>query len=329
MATELDGLAQALHRAQEDMEQVRSQARAGGLVVAGTVVHDPGPAPPEAGTLAANATPAQVDAWEAADRAVRAHNDEVAAWNTANQRAGEVFEAWAQALADAATAWEKYDDKLVGLSADFLTAAAEIMLIAKTVPVLVGQAEEYRDLARSLRNHAQSMVPPDGHVSDPQRYYHLLDEADDLEHTRAPAAYRDAVTFELPKGVGRALGVLGVAATGYSIYDDVQSGESPAQATVSNVAGMGASIAAGAYVGGMVGTAIPVPVVGTVAGVVVGATVGTVVGAFTSGVIDSAWENGLDSLGDAGGAVMDGLGEVADTGAAIGDLAEDAWDAIF
>ena len=135
--------------------------------------------------------------------------------------------------------------------------------------------------------------------------------------------------FELPKGVGRALGVLGVAATGYSIYDDIQSGESPAQATVSNVAAMGASIAAGAYIGGVVGTAIPVPVVGTATGVVVGVVAGTVVGAFTSGVIDSAWENGLDSLGDAGNAVMDGLGEVADTGAAIGNLAEDAWDAIF
>lgn len=44
---------------------------------------------------------------------------------------------------------------------------------------------------------------------------------------------------------------------------------------------------------------------------------------------DSLWESGADSLGDAGNAIMDGLEEVRDTGAAVGDLAKDAWDAIF
>jgi hypothetical protein len=329
VASELDALAQALHRAQEDMESVRSEARAGGLMVTGTVVHHPGEAPPEAGTLHAGATTAEVDAWQAADRRVREYNVQIAAWEAANKRAMEVFQTWAWALTESASAWQKYDDKLTGLSADFLSAAAEITLIARTVPVLVAQSEEYLDQATRLRTHAEALRAPDGSIVDHDRFYRLLDEADDLEHTRAPAAYRDAVRFELPKGVGRALGVLGVAATGYGIYDDIQSGESPAQATVSNVAAMGASIAAGAYIGGVVGTAIPVPVLGTATGVVVGAVAGTVVGAFTSGVVDSVWENGLDSLGDAGGAVMDGLGEVADTGAAIGELAEDAWDAIF
>jgi hypothetical protein len=329
IAGRLDTLAQALQQAQADMETVRSDARAGGLTVSGTVVHDPGPAPPEAGTLAADATPAESQRWHDADRKVREHNAKVEAWNHANERAQAVFKAWAQALTDSASAWQEYDDKLVGVSADFLTSAAEIALIAKTVPILVRQSEEYLTQAAQLRAHANALVSPDGTVVDQQRFYQLLDEADDLEHMRAPAAYGDAVRFELPKGVGRALGILGVAATGYGIYDDIQSGESPAQATVSNVAAFGTSIAAGAYIGGVVGTAIPVPVLGTVTGVVVGAAVGTVVGAFTSGVIDGAWENGLDSLGDAGDAVMDGVDEVADTGKAIGGLAEDAWNAIF
>ncbi|MFC5999604.1 hypothetical protein ACFP6A_12860 [Quadrisphaera sp. GCM10027208] len=57
--------------------------------------------------------------------------------------------------------------------------------------------------------------------------------------------------------------------------------------------------------------------------------VGTIVGTFTSGAVDSLWESGADSIGDVGDAIVDGWQEVADTGAAVDDLAEDAWDAIF
>jgi hypothetical protein len=198
------------------------------------------------------------------------------------------------------------------------------------VPVLIKQSEWMSTRAIELRNHANALKNADDIIPEGSRghFYRLLDEATDLE-TRAPQVYDDAKNFKLPKGVGRSLGVLGLAATGFAIHEDMEEGESATQATVSNVAGMGASIAAGAYIGGAIGTAIPVPVVGTVTGVVVGAVVGTAVGAFTSGAIDSLWDSGLDSLGDAGQAVEDGWNEIKDTGEAVGDLASDAWNAVF
>lgn len=325
----VDDLAQALQTAQSGMQGVRDDAVTGALTVTGTVVRTPGPSPSPAGTLPADATPGETSAWEAADRAVRDHNAAVDVWNACVRGADTIFTAWQEALADAASTWSQYDDELAGLSSDFLSAAAEIALIAKTVPVLVGQAEELKTQAAQARTHAEALRRPDGTIVDRSRYYDLIDKADDLERVQAPRAYQDAVKFELPKGVGRALGVLGVAAAGYGVYADIRDGESVPQAVVSNGVSFGASIVAGAYIGGMVGTAIPIPVVGTVAGVVVGVAVGTVVGAFTSGAIDALWESGMDSLSDAGAAVEGGWNELQETGAAVGSLAEDAWDAIF
>lgn len=330
-AATVDDVAAALTKAHNEMDTVLANARAGGLDVVGSVVRHPGVAPPEAGPGLVDATPAETRSWQARNDAVIDYNAKVAAWNTANAQASRVFAEWDLALTDGATAWQRWDKELTGVTADLLTAGVQIELIRRVVPVLVAQSEYFKTRAGELRTSAEALKGPGGTVHDVnrQRFYDLLDEADDLERVRAPAAYDDAVKFKLPKGVSRALGVLGVVATGFAIHEDMEEGESAAQATVSNVAGMGASIAAGALVGGAIGTAIPVPILGTVTGVVVGAVVGTVVGAFTSGAIDSVWENGMDDLGDAGGAVMDGIGEVADTGAAIGDLAGDAWDAIF
>ncbi len=111
--------------------------------------------------------------------------------------------------------------------------------------------------------------------------------------------------------VGGALAVAGVA---YDIYN----GKPVEQAVVSGAVGFGASVAAGAAIG----TLIPVPVVGTAAGAVSGA----VVGLFASGMVDSLYQNGTDSIGQA---FDDGVKAVGDTGKTIGNLAEDAWHAIF
>ncbi|MQA61722.1 MAG: hypothetical protein GEU86_09550 [Actinophytocola sp.] len=92
---------------------------------------------------------------------------------------------------------------------------------------------------------------------------------------------------------------------------EISQGKDPVQATVSGAAGFGASVAAGA----IVGSAIPVPVVGTVAGAIVGVGVGV----FTSGMVDSLWENGIDEVG----------GAIADAGSAVAGGVKDAWDAIF
>jgi hypothetical protein len=106
------------------------------------------------------------------------------------------------------------------------------------------------------------------------------------------------------------------------------------------LAGIGASAAAGAGIGAVVGSFIPVPGVGTAVGVVGGVVVGTVVGAFTSGAIDSLFDNGMDDLGDVGDALASGWQEVQDLGStigdagsavggAVGDFASDTWNSIF
>ncbi len=87
---------------------------------------------------------------------------------------------------------------------------------------------------------------------------------------------------------------------------------------MSNGGGFAASVIAGAATGAVVGSFIPVPGVGTAVGAVVGAGVGV----FTSGAIDSlfedgpdvmdAWDAGLESLGDTGGAIADGVGGLVD-----------------
>lgn len=185
--------------------------------------------------------------------------------------------------------------------------------------------------AAELRAHADALRTPDGRVADPSRFLDLMDEADRLDDAH-PSARRGLSNWELPKGLTRGLWVIDLAAAGYGIASDWEK-EGGVQATTSNVVPAAASIlagtASGAYLGGVVGSFIPVPGVGTAAGVVVGAAVGTVVGAFTSGAIDSLFTSGADTLGDWGGAVVDGVEEVGETFSAIGDGVGDVFDSIF
>ncbi|MGY2704213.1 hypothetical protein [Nocardioides sp. HB32] len=109
-------------------------------------------------------------------------------------------------------------------------------------------------------------------------------------------------------------GALAIAGIGL----DIAGGEDPVQATASGAGGFLASVGAGAATGAVVGSFVPVPGVGTAAGAVVGAGVGI----FTSGAIDSLFENGpdvgaavdsgVDALEDTGGAIADGAGAVVD-----------------
>lgn len=135
--------------------------------------------------------------------------------------------------------------------------------------------------------------------------------------------------------------MVGGVLTAVSIYTDIEAGESVGQAAVSNVAGFGASVAAGAAIGAAIGTVVPGA--GNVVGLVVGGVVGGAVGIFTSGAIDGLWENN----GDVGAALENGVQDLADTGEAVVDLAEqgvgavgdavstvgnglsDAWESIF
>ncbi len=332
VAGDVETLATALQTAQHAMADVRTAARAGALVVDGFWVRNPGSGPPGAGPRpAADATDAESGAWDRADTAVQEHADKVRVWNRCVADATAAWEAWQAALDTAGSAWADHDSQYVGIASQLLSAGIQIELIRRTTPILTAEVDAMLTRAAELRAHADALRTPDGRVSDPSRFYDLLDQADRLDDAH-PGARGTLPNWELPRGLTRGLWVLDIAATGYGVYSDWDE-EGPTQAITSNVVPAAASIAsgvaAGAATGAVVGSFIPVPGVGTAAGVVVGAGVGLVVGAFTSGAIDSLFDSGADSLGDWGDAVADGAGEIADTVSGLAEGAGDLFDSIF
>jgi hypothetical protein len=343
-AGDLETLASALQTAQSEMERARSVALAGGLAVTGTLVQAPGPAPASVPPLPADATPAEVAAHDQGTAAVTEHNAQVTAWNTTVGIAEGAQTGWAEALASAAGTWQSNSANLTGLTNDLLSAGVSAGAIAAVAFNASQRMAGYQAASQAYAAHVRAVTTPEGRITtSASHFYELFDGSKDNAALAARAA-EDLRGARVPVGLGRGLLVLGLAATGYGIYDDMQHGESPAQAAVSNgvglLASLGAGAAAGAGVGALVGTFIPVPVVGTVAGAVVGTIVGTGVGLITSGAIDSMWENGVDDLGDVGDALADGWDEltgtvsdagdlVGDAAGAVGGAAKDAWNAIF
>lgn len=338
VATTVDTLATALQTAQSEMIGVRLHALRE-LSVDGFWVRNPGAGPPSAGpSPAPDAPTSETDAWNAADAAVVAHNAKVVVWDECVTRANAAWRAWQDALDAASSTWADHDSQYVGITAQLLSGGIQLELIRRTTPILAGEVDRMLQQAQTLRDHAEGLKAPDGTISDRTHYYDLLDEADRLDDAH-PAARSGLSNWELPKGLTRGLWVLDVAAAGYGIYSDWEE-EGPAQAITSNAvpaaASIGSAVLAGAGTGALVGSFIPIPGVGTAAGVVVGSVVGLAVGAFTSGAVDSLFESGADSLGDWGGAVSDGFGEIGDTAVGIyegaGDLidgAGDVFDSIF
>jgi hypothetical protein len=104
---------------------------------------------------------------------------------------------------------------------------------------------------------------------------------------------------------------LGFAMLPVSVGLDMEKGESFAQAATSN----GVSLAAAIGTGALIGTAIGGPV-----GTVVGAGAGVIVGAFTSGAVDSLFENSSNGVAHLGTAIEDGAGAVGDMFKGIGNL---------
>ena len=141
----------------------------------------------------------------------------------------------------------------------------------KTDPGAIGKTRWYQDL-----DHARTMSS----------------SADDLART-ATRVERSSKT--LPLKAGGALAAAG-------ILWDIHSGKDPTQAVASGAGGFLASVGAGAATGAIVGSFVPIPGVGTAAGAIIGAGVGI----FTSGAIDSLFENGPD----------------------VGEAAEAGWDAV-
>ncbi|MBZ5738298.1 hypothetical protein [Nocardioides mangrovi] len=329
MATETDALATALTSAQGQMAEARATASSGGLTVTGTVIHGPGTAPPSVGALPADATPTEADAHDRAVATVDAYNAKVTAWNSAVATADAADQSWQQAIDAFTSTWQAKGDDITSMLQDLFTSAAEIGIQVRISRWFKDAEQAFKHDAQVWRQIARSYIDADGRFTgtDPDDYYEALRKADDLDIKASDAAKgADFEGSRLASKVGKGFFVLGVAATGWGIYQDMQDGESAAQATTSNVGGFLAGVGAGAAVGAAVGSIVPGP--GTAVGAVAGAIVGTGVGIITSGAIDSMWENGVDSIGDVGDAVADGWGELTDTVGAVGDLAGDAGDAI-
>jgi len=322
----IETFADALELAQTRISSARVTAAAAGLTLNPTAILSPA-AVARPAALPTEATPAQV----------RSHSLAVAA----HDLGVELGQAYARASSNVTEA--RTDLAAAEIDLERARAAAELVTVptvdvllstvidstaAATVSTLGKQSEFLRDLAGRLE--ANTRVPSAPFA--PELFYRDLDEAARLR-AQALTVVDDASKARL---VGRVIGSgAAVALTGVSIYMDIQAGESVAQASTSNLVGLGAAIAAGAAIG----TLIPVPILGTA----VGALGGAVVGIFASGMVDSMFENGPD----VGAAVAAGWNDLVDTGAAIGDLASvgvegvanateavadglsNAWDSVF
>jgi hypothetical protein len=335
---ELESLASALELSQADMASAREQATAGGLRVDGTVVHGPGDPPPSVPALPADATPAQAQAYQQGVAAIDAYDALVGVWQAVTELAASAQERWETAVESAAATWSQNRGNVTGVFNDLMSNGVSAAARGAVAYNAAQLRAFHLDSASAYDAHVRAVTGPDGRVTTTRgHFYDLLDTS--TQHADDAARLGSQVRSpEVAARLSRGLLALGVVATGYSIYDDIQNGESPAQAAVSNGVGFAASIGAGAAIGAGVGSVIPVG--GTIVGGIVGAAAGTVVGLITSGAIDSMWENGVDSIGDVGDAIADGWDEMtstfADAGSMIGDAAgavgggiSDAWDAIF
>lgn len=301
---------------------MRSTARGAGLSIVGDVIVNPGQRLVLHGSPPGPDAPADVvSEWNALTTQVTTQNAKVDAFALACIDADEIIRRLVGLIDSTAATSETHDTTLVGLAAEFLTAGISAALVLRVAPILRAQATWHLDEAARLRNTARSGVGARLSATEWDDLWRRINQ-----HDADARTYRERHrTGGLPRNIGRALGIFGVLATGYGIYQDIQDGESVGQAITSNVGGFLAGAASGAATGAVIGTFIGGPA-GTVVGILGGAIVGTVVGAFTSGAIDALWENGVTAVSEAWEAGVDAVQEV---GSAIGDLATGAWDALF
>lgn len=325
MAEKINNVGDALRRAHRDMEGIRSEADSAGLTVSGETIEDPGAAPPAAGpapTAGESATPEAMRLHADAVDAERAHAKMVAAYRKAEQDAERVRQQWEETAQELATTSNSVGEKAWFTIADIAAGATVGAAAAIQGSILFKQSQAYLDDAANAMQHVKAYGEV---VLDRQGLYQQLDRTQ--ASTRAAAAAADDAAKATSKGhitglkVGGALAVAGIA------YDIAQ-GKPADQAIVSGAAGFGASVGMAVGIGAVVGGPV---------GAGIGAVVGAGVGVFTSGMVDSLYENGI---GAAGQAASDGVEALADTGEAILDGAtgaadavaggvKDAWDAIF
>lgn len=318
MAQKFDDVAADLRAAQHEMERIRTEASAAGLRVDDHIIEDPGPAPPQSGAAPAGnaAAPGAVAAHDQAAQAEQNHAKKVAAYERAEREAEDARTKWQSSIeatnkvsnTTAAQAWFSVTD-IANSTAAAAAAHTQSSILMKQSTVLLN------DASQAMRHVAAVHDGYTGVVTDRKGMYQNLDRARTSTAAAGTAADDAAKATKMGERLPlKAGGVLAAAGVAY----EISQGKEPVQAAVGGAAAFGASVGMGLAVG----SAIPVPIVGSAAGAVVGAAVGV----FTSGMVDSFFEKGID---DVGGAIKNGAKAVADVGSAIGGGVKDAWNAVF
>jgi hypothetical protein len=303
-------LADELEAVLATMANVRATARANGIRVAMTTLYRPSVHP-------------QVPVGSVE---FERYEGQMAVWRSATTTVASAKNRWERAVESFSDSWGDNSSSLVGLSNELFSTTATAAALANKAYRLVSQRNLLLNHLASAERSLSLVVDASGKPTVPSsRFYELVDEVDILK--TGASTTDDLLKSGLRVGsrLAKGLWVLGIAGTGYAIYDDIQSGESVDQAVVSNVGGFLAGVGTGAAVGAIVGSFI-VPPAGTIVGAVVGGIIGAGVGMFTSGAIDHLYENASAGLAST---VEAGFQEIGDTFEAAGDLVSGAWDALF
>ncbi|MBA0128056.1 hypothetical protein H0B56_21130 [Haloechinothrix sp. YIM 98757] len=340
MARKFEDIGGALKRAQDDMADIRTRAASAGLTVDGQTIQPPGSAPPDPGPAPSGngVTQQQRRDHQDAVAAHEAHAARVEAYEKAERDAEDVRRTWQQAVDELNDTSKETSTKAWFTVADIAVKNAVSVAGQVHSSRLLNRAQFYFDDAKQAMQHLRHSTPE--HVTNRAAFYehqdYLRQRVGASSRAGSTATTKAASAERAWRGIGR---MSGPAFTLGAIAYDIHQGKSWQQASASNGIGFAASVGAGAAVG----TAIGGPV-GTAVGTVVGAGVGV----FTSGMVDSLWENGVGNVGDA---IVDGGKAVAETGQAIGtgvmnageaaaDVAsdvggavtggvKDAWNAVF
>lgn len=343
MAADLDEFAHSLRTCQNQMADVRSNARAAGLAVSGFLVQYPGDGPDFPPPVSYSALPEEVGAHDRALAAWHAHQAKLTAFANARTEAERIDRQYDTACR------ELQDDYSPGQHAAWIVQVADVLGDSAAVGLAIDLANRQSVLqarAQSLLDDAtRALADMEAH---PERYlkrkwifFKTVDRArlaaDQLaiegKLAQAEDLLRRSGNLEV-RPVGRFLGrlgrVLGVAGVAVGLYNDWAEGETYAQIGVSQGvstavgigAGLGASALTGAAIGATFGSVVPG--VGTAIGAVVGTVVGAGVAIFSDGMIDSFFENGPD----VGKAFSEGADALADTGEAIADGVTGAISAV-
>lgn len=320
-AQQADTGADQLQRAQKDMQRIRSEASTAGLTVSGKTIHEPGQAPADPGPAPTGdeATPKAIHAHKNAVAVADEHAAQVKAYKTAEDDANDVHRRWQQQVQSHMSDWQNTKNKAIftvsglGISGGTTAASIHTSILGKHASALDAESVKAADHARVIGG------------TDPEGFYRNLDAAKSMSREAGGVRTRAG---KIGKVAGRVSNIGGGALAVGGIAYDITNGKPADQAIVSGGAGFGASVGTGA----LVGTAIGGPV-----GTAIGAVGGAAVGAFTSGTIDSLYENGIGHIGEA---AKDGAESVVNTGKAIGSLGKDvgesigsgvkdAWNSIF